>query len=88
MTNREIYDIVNAALTPQYIVSKKRHTRLDINLRIDDRDIRIMSDYRHTEYVVIDAETGEVIGIQPVEDSLMEVDKAWWNKKCETYYGG
>ena len=81
MTNREVYDIVNTALTPQYIERKERHKRFDITVRIGHRDIRIMSNYKHTKYDVIDADTGEIIAIQS-DNSLTQIDAEWWNNKC------
>ena len=83
MTNREIYDIVTRALVPEFNEAVDRHKRLDLTIRIDDRDIRMISNYRHTKYDLLDADTGEMIGVQHAHDSLTEIDVEWWNKQCE-----
>lgn len=88
MKNNEVYDIVQSALTPMFNEAIDRHRRFDMTLRIDDRDIRIVSNYKHTSYDIIDAKTGELIGIQPAEDFLTEIDCEWWNKECEDCFVG
>ena len=86
MKNIDILKVTLYSLTGEMIHKCDRKQRLDLRLRIDDRDIRIFSDYAHTNYDIIDATSGRIIAIQPREDSLVEVDTAWLYKACETYY--
>lgn len=86
MTNSQVLRVTIYSLRLQMMEDQDRHRRTDIRLRIDDRDLRLVSDYKHRHYDVIDAETGELIAIQPAEDSLTEIDSLWLNKECETLY--
>jgi hypothetical protein len=86
MSNRKVLEIVLYALTGEMNHRYDRKQRLDLRIRIDDRDLRIFSDYKHTAYDIIDAKSGRIVAIQPADDSLTEIDTGWLNKECETYY--
>lgn len=86
MQNIDALKVTLYSLSLQMMEDQDRHRRTDLRLRIDDRDLRVVSDYKHRHYDVIDAETGELIAIQPADDSLTEIDVEWLNKECETYY--
>lgn len=86
MKNIDILNTVLYALTGEINHKTDRHQRVDLRLRIDDRDIRVFGDYKNTVYDIVDAHSGRLIAIQPVDDSISEIDKDWLNKECETYY--
>ena len=86
MKNVDILNITTYSLSRQFMEDVDRHKRTDLKLRIDDRDLRIVSDYKHKHYDILDADTGELIAIQPADDSLTEIDVKWLNNECKTYY--
>lgn len=86
MKNIDVLKIVFYALDGEIIHKTDRHQRVDLRLRIDDRDIRVFGDYQNTVYDVVDAHSGRLIAIQPVDDFISEIDKEWLNKECETLY--
>lgn len=84
--NIDVLNLTLYALTGEILHKIDNKQQLDIRLRIDDRDIGITADDKNTKYHIYDADTGEIIAIQPLEDFLVEIDKEWLNKDCEIYY--
>ena len=87
MNNIDVLKITLYSLTGEMNHKTDRNQRLDLRLRIDDRDLRVFGDYQNTVYDIIDAHTGRIVAIQPKEDFLREIDTEWLNKECITYYG-
>ena len=86
ITNEQVLKITLYSLTLEMMYRTDRRQRLDIRLRIDDRDLRIVSDYKHTNYDILDLETGKIVAMQPANDFFQPIDTTWLEKDCETLY--